>query len=161
MKHLSNVSLRPATLDDADPLEALSAKTIRVKYPAILGTDAVEGYIASGAIGTYYRQHVATLTVAELAGIRIGVCAIQPARIDLMMVDLDHHRSGVGGLLLADGERKLFAAADRIGLDCFRQNDQARRFYAKHGWLDDRLFEDEDHGIAMIHLVKPRPASLG
>ncbi|WP_291842788.1 GNAT family N-acetyltransferase [Maricaulis sp.] len=154
---MSNVILRPATLADADPMEALSARTIRVRYPRIIGAETVEAYIASGAIAAYYRENVATLTIAERNGVRVGACAIKPGRIDLMMVDLDHHRSGIGEILLAHGEAALFAAADHIGLDCFRDNDQARRFYAKHGWQDGRAFTDPDSGIAMIELTKARP----
>ncbi len=160
MQELSNVILRPATLADADPLEALSARTIRVKYPDIIGAETVEAYIASGAIAAYYRDNVATLTVAERDGVRVGACATKPGRIDLMMVDLDHHRSGIGEILLAHGEAALIADTDRIVLDCFRDNDQARRFYAKHGWKDGREFTDPDSGIAMIELTKSRPADL-
>ncbi len=160
MQDLSKVILRPAILADAGPLEALSARTIRVKYPDIIGAEAVEGYIASGAIAAYYRENVATLTVAECDGVRVGACAIKPGRIDLMMVDLEHHRSGIGETLLAHGEMALFAATDHIVLDCFRDNDQARRFYAKHGWKDGRLFTDADSGIAMIELTKAKPPHL-
>ena len=49
----SEISLRPATLDDVDALTALSYKTIRQKYPEVIGSDAVEGYIASGAVPKY------------------------------------------------------------------------------------------------------------
>ncbi|WP_323761158.1 GNAT family N-acetyltransferase [Maricaulis sp.] len=160
MQDLSKVILRPATLADADPLEALSARTIRVRYPDIIGAETVVGYIASGAIAAYYRDNVATLMVAELNGVRVGACATKPGRIDLMMVDLDLHRIGIGKRLLDHGEATLFRDSNQIGLDCFRDNDQARRFYAKHGWRDGRLFTDPDSGIEMIELTKDRPASF-
>jgi len=157
---ISNVILRPATLADADPLEALSARTIRVRYPDIIGAETVEGYIASGAIAAYYRDNVATLLVAECEGVRVGACATKPGRIDLMMVDLNLHRAGIGKILLDHGETTLFRDSDQIVLDCFRDNDQARRFYAKHGWRDGRLFKDPDSGIEMIELTKSRPAGF-
>ncbi|MFY0637492.1 GNAT family N-acetyltransferase [Maricaulis maris] len=160
MQEQSNVRLRPATRADADPLEALSARTIRVRYPDIIGADTVEAYIASGAIAAYYRDNVATLTIAECEGVRVGACATKPGRIDLMMVDLDFHRAGIGKRLLDHGEARLFGESDQIVLDCFRDNDQARRFYAKHGWQEGRLFTDPESGIEMIELNKARPVDF-
>jgi len=157
LQDLSKVTLRPATLADADPLEALSARTIRVRYPDIIGAETVEGYIASGAIAAYYRDNVASIIVAECEGVRVGACATKPGRIDLMMVDLDLHRAGIGAVMLDHGETALFRDSDRIVLDCFRDNDQARRFYAKHGWRNGRLFTDQESGIDMIELTKARP----
>jgi GNAT superfamily N-acetyltransferase len=153
----SELTIRPASLDDVEALTALSYKTIRVKYPEVIGAEAVEGYIASGAVPTYYRDRNAHMQVALIGDELVGACALMDDQIHLMMVTLDHHRSGIGAALLADGERRLFAEHAEIGLESFRDNLQAVNFYQKHGWSISEHFEMPDYGIAMVRMVKPRP----
>jgi GNAT superfamily N-acetyltransferase len=153
----SKLILRPAKLDDVDALTALSYKTIRVKYPDIIGKETVEGYIASGAVPTYYRDRNGSITVAVLDDELVGACALMDDQIHLMMVTLDQHRSGIGATMLADGERTLFATHNAIGLESFRDNLQAVTFYEKHGWVITEHFEMPDHGIPMVRMLKSRP----
>lgn len=156
MKNNQILRIRPATPADIEPLTALSYKTIRVKYPELIGAETVEGYIASGAVLQYYTERNAFTRVAELDGEVIGACAVRDNAIDLMMVTLDHHRSGVGAALLADGEAILFATHDRLTLDSFHDNAQAVNFYTKHGWVAETEFVDVESGIAMLHMTKQR-----
>ncbi|MGK0267245.1 MAG: ribosomal protein S18 acetylase RimI-like enzyme [Maricaulis sp.] len=158
MKNIQNLRLRPATPDDINPLTALSYKTIRVKYPELIGAETVEGYIASGAVLQYYTERNAFTRVAELDGEVIGACAVRDHCIDLMMVTLDRHRSGVGSALLTEAEAILFAEHDLISLDSFADNAQAVDFYAKHGWVAQEQFIDPDSGIAMVRMTKQRSA---
>ena len=158
MKNIENLHIRPATPADIEPLTALSYKTIRVKYPELIGKETVEGYIASGAVLQYYTERNAFTRVAELEGEVIGACAVRDNAIDLMMVTLEHHRSGVGAALLADGEAILFAGHDRLTLDSFRDNAQAVDFYTKHGWAAETEFVDAGSGIAMLRMTKQRRA---
>ena len=129
MKNNRIIRLRPATLDDVEPLTALSYRTIRVKYPDVIGAVMVEGYIASGAVPQYYT-------------------------VDLMMVTIDRHRSGVGSALLSEAESMLFADHEVISLESFRDNRQAIDFYTKHGWVMQESFTDPDYGIAMVRMTK-------
>tara|TARA_R110002072_G_scaffold21793_3_gene76898 strand:- start:1552 stop:2028 length:477 start_codon:yes stop_codon:yes gene_type:complete len=156
LKNFQNIQLRPATPDDVEPLTALSYKTIRVKYPEIIGADMVEGYIASGAVPQYYADRNAFTRVAVTDGQVIGACALRDNSVDLMMVTLEHHRSGVGAALLADAESILFAQHELISLESFRDNHQAVDFYAKHGWVRREAFTDPDYGIAMVRMTKQR-----
>ena len=156
MKNTQNIQLRPATPDDVEPLTALSYKTIRVKYPDVIGADMVEGYIASGAVPHYYAERNAFTRVAVADGEVIGACALRDNAVDLMMVTLERHRSGVGAALLADAESILFAEHALISLESFRDNRQAVDFYAKHGWALGEAFTDPDYGIAMVRMTKQR-----
>ena len=156
MKNIQNLQLRPATPDDVDPLTALSYRTIRVKYPEVIGTDMVEGYIASGAVPQYYTDRNAFTRVAMVDGEMIGACAVRDNAVDLMMVTLEHHRSGVGSALLHDAESILFADHELISLESFRDNRQAVDFYTKHGWVEQVCFTDSDYGIAMVRMTKQR-----
>ncbi|WP_339744864.1 GNAT family N-acetyltransferase [uncultured Maricaulis sp.] len=156
MKNNPNLHLRPARPDDVEPLTALSYKTIRAKYPDVIGADMVEGYIASGAVPHYYTERNAFTRVAVADGEVIGACALRDNSVDLMMVTLERHRSGVGAVLLADAESILFAEHALISLESFRDNHQAVDFYAKHGWALGEAFTDPDYGIAMVRMTKQR-----
>ncbi|WP_417497614.1 GNAT family N-acetyltransferase [Maricaulis sp.] len=156
MKNTHNIQLRPATPDDVEPLTALSYKTIRVKYPDVIGADMVEGYIASGAVPLYYTERNAFTRVAVADGEVIGACALRGNAVDLMMVTVEHHRSGVGSILLSEAEDILFADHPEITLDSFRDNRQAVDFYTKHGWEMQTAFTDPDYGIAMVRMTKSR-----
>lgn len=149
-------TLRRATLDDVDQLVALSHKTILAKYASVIGREAVESYVASGAVPNYYRERNAHCTVAIIDDVPIGVVATKDGMVDLMMVTLEHHRSGIGAVLLAAAEQQLFTDYDTLSLDCFRDNHQAVSFYKKYGWTIERDFVDEEHDIAMIRFVKSK-----
>ncbi|WP_417495767.1 GNAT family N-acetyltransferase [Maricaulis sp.] len=156
MKNNRIILLRPATLDDVEPLTALSYRTIRVKYPDVIGAIMVEGYIASGAVPQYYTDRNAFTRVAVADGEVIGACALRGNTVDLMMVTIDRHRSGVGSALLSEAETMLFADHEVISLESFRDNRQAIDFYTKHGWVMQESFTDPDYGIAMVRMTKQR-----
>ena len=65
-------------------------------------------------------------------------------------------RRGVGGRLLAAGERQIAACGHALGrLRVVAQNHGARRFYARHGWSETESYPHERWGFAMIDLTKP------
>lgn len=156
--NLNDIFIRPAIITDVVPMTTLSYRTIRRKYPPIIGSETVEAYVESGEVLTYYRERLEFTRVAEVAGRPVGACALMDNQVHLMMVDVDHHRSGIGAFLLRDGERALFSRFDRIELESFRDNAQAVGFYTKHGWHITDHFDMPDHGIPMVRMAKERPA---
>ncbi len=150
----ASIKLRPATLDDVAVLTAMSHQTILAKYPDVIGRDVVEGYVASGAVPAYYRDRNAYCIVAEINGEIVGVYATKDNAVDLMMVALAHHRTGIGSVLLKAAETQLFAKHSDLWLESFRDNEQANRFYTKHDWTRGDEYLDPAHGIAMIRFVK-------
>lgn len=69
-----------------------------------------------------------------------------------MMVDPDHHRRGLGRLLLRHAEETLLAQYPTIRLETFPGNVQARSFYEACGWvLGDRL---EGEGPTRLEYTK-------
>lgn len=159
MTEITEITLRPARLDDVDAMTAICHRTVLAKYPSVIGREKVEGYVASGAVAAYNRDRNAHCTVAERAGDIIGVYGLRDNSVDLMMVALEHQRSGVGSILLADAELKLFAEHQNLFLNSFRDNAQANRFYAKHGWKLEKEYLDAEHDIPMVRLVKSRTAA--
>ena len=152
----SEISIRPATLDDVEALTALSYKTIRQKYPEVIGAETVEGYIASGEVPKYYAERNAFLWVAELDGEPVGAVALKDNEIHLMMVTVEHHRRGIGEAILEHGEQLLFAEFERIELESFRDNLQAVKFYRKHGWQAVSEYPMPEVGIPMVRMAKDR-----
>ena len=156
MKLTENLVIRWATLEDVTLLTDLSHMTILEKYPDVIGSDKVEGYVASGAVRKFYTERNEYCRVAELDGEVVGVSATRDNTIDLMMVAVAQHRGGIGSALLADAETHLFLDNEKLKLDSFRDNAQANTFYAKHGWKLDHYFDDIESGIPMVRLFKPR-----
>ncbi len=156
LNHENNLFIRDASIADVDPLVELSHRTVLTKYPSVIGAEMVQGYVASGAVPTYYRAHIDQCRVAELGGAVVGCVAVQGPTVDLMMVDVDHHRGGIGAWLLRDAEARLFRDHSRLSLESFRDNLQAIRFYEKHGWVAESQFVDADYGIPMTRMIKDR-----
>ena len=96
------------------------------------------------------------VSVADIDGEPAGACAVKEGEIDLMMVALKYHRSGIGSALLEDGERRLFRDHNRIVLESFRDNLQANTFYEKHGWSIESRFTMPDFAIPMVRMTKQR-----
>lgn len=156
MNKTQSIHIRPALEGDIGILTELSHRTVLSKYPSVIGAEMVQGYVESGAVPAYYKDRLAHLQVALIEGRIVGCYGLKENTVDLMMVDLDFHRSGIGRALLSHAESRLFAEYENLSLDSFRQNEQAVAFYKKHGWTELTQFVDPDYGIPMVKLVKKR-----
>ncbi len=156
MKNTKSVKIRAAKAADITVLAELSHRTVLTKYPDVIGQEVVQGYVDSGAVPSYYKERLEHVHVALLEGRIVGCYARKEDALDLMMVDVDFHRLGIGHALLAHAETQLFESFETIFLDSFSKNEQAVRFYKKHGWTEVTHFEDPDYGISMVKLKKER-----
>jgi GNAT superfamily N-acetyltransferase len=94
--------------------------------------------------------------LADLDGRIIGVMVADDDWIADLWVAEDCRDQGVGGLLLAAGERHIAGRGHEQGyLRVVAENLGARRFYARHGWSETVTYPHEKWGFAMIDLVKP------
>jgi GNAT superfamily N-acetyltransferase len=126
------------------------------KYPSVIGAEMVQGYVDSGAVPTYYRERLAHIQVAVIQERIVGCYGLKGNAIDLMMVDVDFHRSGIGRALLFHAESRLFEQFEALSLESFSENEQAVAFYKKHGWTEVSRHIDPDYGIPMMKLAKKR-----
>jgi ribosomal protein S18 acetylase RimI-like enzyme len=156
LKNTQTLEIRSAKSADVAVLTELSHRTVLAKYPSVIGLEMVQGYVASGAVPAYYTDRLEHVWVAVLGGRPVGCYGLKDDAVDLMMVDVDFHRRGIGQALLAHAEAQLFERLETIFLDSFRENEQAVTFYKKHGWTEVTHFEDPDHGIPMVKLKKER-----
>ncbi|MFC9683764.1 GNAT family N-acetyltransferase [Streptomyces sp. NPDC056948] len=147
-------AIRPATGADLDDLQVLARRTIDACYRAFLGDEAVDWFIGSGASDAHVESHLGTGGVQCLSqeGRIIGFSILDGSTIDLMMIDPDHHRRGLGRLLLRHAEEALLARYPTIRLESFADNAAANSFYEACGWRHgDRL---EGDGLAKVEYVK-------
>ncbi len=92
------------------------------------------------------------ITVAE-HGELLGVLIVVADELQQLMVSAAARGRGVGGLLLAEAERRVAEAGyDEIWLAVVPGNRTARRFYAGHGWTDrgEETYDARTTGAATV-----------
>lgn len=139
-------TVRPATGEDLGALQNLARRTIDTCYRGFLGDEAVDWYIGSGAPDAHVKSHLdrgGVHCLIEDSQI-IGLSILDGATVDLMMVDPDHHRRGMGRLLLRHAEETLLAQHSTIRLETFPDNVRATSFYAACGWVPGDRLEGEE-----------------
>ncbi|MFD0505672.1 GNAT family N-acetyltransferase [Streptomyces chiangmaiensis] len=70
----------------------------------------------------------------EAGGVLVGLLITEGSTIDLLMIDVDRQRQGLGRLLLSQAEQLLFAEYQEIRLETFASNVTAVAFYEACGW---------------------------
>ncbi|MFE7273412.1 GNAT family N-acetyltransferase [Streptomyces sp. NPDC057623] len=114
----------------------------------------MDWFIGSGASDAHVKSRLEKggVRCLSLEGRVIGLSILDGATIDLMMIDPDHHRRGLGRLLLRDAEETLLARYAAIRLESFADNTVANSFYEACGWRHgDRL---EGEGPTKVEYVK-------
>ena len=153
---MHGLTIRSAREDDRDTLVALTISTARINYTPFLGGDAIETWIAGGGVTDHVGAHLGACRVAERDGEIVGFCVTKGPLIDLLMVAPAHQRRGIGRVLLADAEARLFGEHAAIRLESFADNSAANAFYRSQGWRLDELFAGRDSGFRTIGFVKRR-----
>lgn len=83
-------------------------------------------------------SRVADTVVAEVGGSVAGFTMIVDDEVEQVYVAASHRGSGVADALLADAEARIRADGhSRAWLAVVAGNARARRFYERHGWVDD------------------------
>ncbi len=87
-------------------------------------------------------QRVADTTVADVDGRVAGFIMVVGDEVEQVYVDEASRGTGVAAVLLAEAERQVRAGGhDRAWLAVVAGNEPARRFYAKHRWVDEGRFD--------------------
>ncbi|MBL8691647.1 MAG: GNAT family N-acetyltransferase [Rhodospirillaceae bacterium] len=125
---MSEVSLRPATAADAEPLARVAHDSFHLAFAGIMSPAALAQRPFAFFVERFGVQwpHV---VVAERAGRVVGFSMVRDRHIDMLFVDPGAQARGIGKALLADAE-----SGGAITLECFQDNSQARDFYEKYGW---------------------------
>ncbi|WP_230688907.1 GNAT family N-acetyltransferase [Micromonospora sp. WMMD558] len=138
-------TIRPGTGEDLNELQALARRTIDTRYRGFLGDEGVDWFIGSGAADAHVASHLQRGGVLCLSqeGRIVGFAILDGPTIDLMMIDPDHHRRGLGRLLLRHAEETLLAQHSTIRLESFADNTAANSFYEACGWVHGDQLESE------------------
>ncbi|WP_244502364.1 GNAT family N-acetyltransferase [Streptomyces oceani] len=117
-------------------LQELARRTIDARYRSFLGDEGVDSFINSGASDEHIESHFRKghLHCLEVGGDLVGLLITQESTVDLLMIDVDRQRQGLGSLLLSLAERLLFAEYQEIRLETFAGNVTAVAFYEACGW---------------------------
>ena len=155
---MSDSFIRPATSEDLPTLLAVLRCVIDRCYRPFLGDAAVEEYIGSGEADRELQQHFGDCMVLEHNNRVAGFIVFFDDRVQLLVVDLERHRTGMGSQLLNYAERMLFARGNEvIRLETFTGNQRAVKFFARRGWIESGRRKDERGQPERIQMEKGAP----
>jgi len=87
-------------------------------------------------------QRVDETAVADVGDAVAGFVMVSDDEVEQVYVAADHRGTGVAPALLTEAERMVAANGHtRAWLAVAVGNDRARRFYEKHGWADEGVFD--------------------
>ena len=144
--------VRRARRADIPALAAVAERSYRMAFKTILASDALQTR-TSAFFQLRFEAAWDRMWVAGPNGEPVGFCLMTDGHIDMLFVDPESAGRGVGAALL----RQVEGLGAR-SLECFRDNQLARRFYEIHGWVVEREYEREFLGSehAFVLMVKKR-----
>lgn len=152
---MSTIQVRKALSDDLPIIQEIARRTISGSYRSFLGDESVDGYIDSAESDRDLAKGLDNCDVLLLDDVIIAFTIYFDDLIDLMMVDIALHRTGIGTRLLAHTETQLFARDNAvIRLETFAGNQQAINFYVRNGWSVTGEQEDKEYGFARVFFEK-------
>jgi GNAT superfamily N-acetyltransferase len=114
------------------------------------------------AIRTRWREIGGRIFLAERDGIAVGVAAVEAEWLNGLYVVPDQWGSGAADRLHDAAVEAIAAAHAEAKLWCLEENQRARRFYERHGWVENgerRVVEYPPHPIDVGYsLALPRSA---
>ena len=77
------------------------------------------------------------LRVAGPVGAPIGMCAIRGSELHQLFIAPSGRGTGIATALLSDAEHRMASAGETSAfLDCLIENEPAKRFYTRNGWIE-------------------------
>ena len=127
----SAVTLRPATASDVPVLVRLWFDTWQVTSPDLTHPEPIELWEKRFQEQIFPNE---TVLVAEINGQTAGFMALRESDgyLHLLYVSPTFQRSGVGSRFLDEAARRCPGG---LRLTTLESNDNARRFYERHGWI--------------------------
>ncbi len=140
-----NVSFRAARASDADMIAAILSDWVDETswMVRIHSRDEDRGF------GAFLIEKT-DVRVAENGQVR-GFLAHRDGMIDALYVAEEVRGHGIGSALLDDAK----AGRERLELWAFQANEEARSFYADHGFVEDRLSDGagNDEKLPDVHMT--------
>jgi putative acetyltransferase len=136
------VIVRAVRRDDVPALAAIAERSYRAAFANILEENVLSSRDAAFFAARFGSSWERMLVVCS-DGTPIGFLLMTDGHIDMLFMDPHTGGQGGGALLLKQAE-----ALGARSLECFRDNQGARRFYERHGWRAARAYEREFAGCA-------------
>jgi putative acetyltransferase len=132
------VRLRAARPADIEPLAAIAVASYRRAFARILEPETL-ATCDRAFFSARFAREIANVTLAEddANGI-VGFSLVTGRNIDMLFIVPAQIGHGIGAALLDACE-----ARGATMLECFRDNEQARRFYERRGWRLERSYTRE------------------
>jgi putative acetyltransferase len=130
------VIIRAARADDVPAMAELTAASYRQTFGPIIG-EAGLALRDPAYFNARFTDELAHFRIAlDDGGGPAGLAEVRAGTLDMLFVDPVRTGRRIGALLLQDAERR-----GAVRLECFDANTAARRFYARHGWVDADRYE--------------------
>jgi GNAT superfamily N-acetyltransferase len=140
MPGVQNLSLRPATPEDADAVAEIWRLGWRDGHEGLVPQELVEAR-TDETFRTRAADRVEDTTVAVVDGAIAGFVMVVGDEVEQVYVSAPHRGTGVAGALLEEAERHVRANGhSEAWLAVVAGNARARAFYERSGWRDDGPF---------------------
>jgi putative acetyltransferase len=147
--------VRRATQADIAALADIGVAAYRFAFLKIIGEEGLATFGQNYFSDRFAREWPA-VAVAERDRTILGFAEVRDGTLDMLFIAPQLVGSGVGGVLLADAEKR-----GAVRLECFRDNIGARHFYERHGWRLVRSYSRPFAGVehAFVTFEKALTAS--
>jgi GNAT superfamily N-acetyltransferase len=149
------VELRTATATDVEVCLGVQRRSAIVGYAHIFPQQDYpfpDDVVRAEWVDRFARGVPVTLAVVDSEV--VGTISVQPPRLESLFVVPEHWGGGVGRALHDEALDQIRAAGcGAAELDVMADNARARRFYEKHGWVED--------GRADVSPFPPYPKLVG
>jgi ribosomal protein S18 acetylase RimI-like enzyme len=135
------VALRPARLEDSSAVAEIWRRGWRDGHLGNVPDDLVRARTPE-SFELRATQRVDDTVVAIVDGAVVGFVMVVDDEVEQVYVSAEHRGAGVAPVLLAEAERLVRGNGyERAWLAVVAGNARARRFYERHGWTDEGLFD--------------------
>ncbi|MGH8827385.1 MAG: GNAT family N-acetyltransferase [Jiangellaceae bacterium] len=135
------IALRPARLEDSNAVGEIWSRGWRDGHMENVPDALVTARMAE-SFELRASQRVDDTVVAIVDGAVVGFVMVVDDEVEQVYVSAEHRGAGVAPVLLAEAERLVSVNGhERAWLAVVAGNARARRFYERHGWTDEGLFD--------------------
>lgn len=143
--------VRPATATDVPAIAQVAVDAYRSAFSSILEPEAL-ALRDSAFFAGLFAPDLASLHVAVADGRVVGFSKVTATHLDMLFIAPAAQGRGAGRALLIAAE-----ASGVCTLECFRDNQPARRFYEHHGWRLTRSYERDFVGKPRAFVFYEKP----
>jgi putative acetyltransferase len=145
------VTIRDSGPDEAETLFELQKAASLAAVPHVFPPELYP--YPDEAIRERWRTIGGRVFLAERDEVAVGVAAVEAEWLNGLYVVPDEWGSGVAGRLHDAAVEAIAAAHDEGKLWCLEENHRARRFYERHGWVEN--------GERRVVEYPPNPVDVG